>query len=121
MESLDMYSPTNGAKLPITLTFSDVKSGLGGIMNLFNYYDKGLLRNFELDSLVDPLNDLKEANLDKFYKGDLENLYFEYVKGKTIGQLIAKTKRDPALLAPILFTILAKNADNFFDKRYQTK
>jgi len=32
--------------------------------------------------------------------------------------LIAATKRDPALLAPLLFNILALNNENFFEQRY---
>jgi hypothetical protein len=86
MESLDMYDPKDGKHLPIKLSFSDVKSGLGGIMNLFNLTSgSNLLRNYKLDSLSDPKNTLIQAGIKKFYKEGFDDIYNEYVKGKTIG------------------------------------
>ena len=122
MESLNMYD-VNGKRLPFKMTFSDVKSGIGGIMDLFNSYnvnEKTLSRNYRLDSLLNLKKDLKSTGLDRFYK-NFDEIYNTYIKGKTIGQLIAKTKQDPALLMPLLFTTLVLKSDNFFENRYQIR
>lgn len=123
MESLNMYDGEK--RLPFKMTFSDVKSGLGGIMDLFNSQnlsERILTRDYRLDSLLNLKETLRQAGLELFYKnGSFDTIYKEYVAGKTIGQLLAETKQDPALLAPLLFTILAKYSDNFFENRYQIK
>jgi len=49
-----MYDPKNGALLPFKMSFQDVKSGIGGIMKVFNRNHKRdgtPLRQFSLDSI----------------------------------------------------------------------
>lgn len=123
MESLNMYR-LNGEMLPIKMTFSDVKSGFGGIMNLFNGYttDGRFIRDIILDEgIINLKQKLENSGIKKFYKEGWETIWEKYVQGKTFGELLAETKQDPALLTPLLFTILGKNIDLFFNKRYQEK
>jgi len=125
MESLDMYD-LNGGQLPIKMTFSDVKSGLGAIMNLFNSttttLGSTLTRNIDLHSYFDGLKEsLENTGINKFYKEGWDSIYTTYVQGKTLGQLIAQAKNKPALLMPLLFTILSAYPTQFFNNRYQEK
>ena len=128
MESLNMYN-TDGKILPFKMTFSDVKSGLGSIMNLFSMElpEKSsgfqLFRNIELSSYfsVDLKKDLEDAGLNNLYKEDWDSVYENYIQGKTFGQLLAQTKRSPSYLMPLLFTLLAVKSDIIFNNRYQEK
>ena len=121
MESLNMYDPKNGALLPFKMSFQDVKSGIGGIMKVFNRNHKRdgtPLRQFSLDSIS--TDTLKRFGIDQFYKDGWEDIVLDELKGKTLGELLAKTKKDPALYSPLLFGILAVYREEFFD-RYQEK
>lgn len=125
MESLDMYD-MDGQILPIKMSFSDVKSGLGAIMNLFNSttttLGSTLTRNIDLDTnLLNLKDNLEKFGINKFYKEGWDTIYSKYVEGKSLGQLIAQAKNKPALLMPLLFTILATNPKQFFNNRYQEK
>ena len=114
MESLDMYD-LDGKLLPIKMSFSDVKSGLGAIMNLFNSttttLGSTLTRNIDLDTnLLNLKETLEKFGINKFYGAGWDTIYSEYVEGKSLGQLVAQAKNKSALLMPLLFTILATNS-----------
>lgn len=123
MESLDMYNVDNGEMLPFKMSFSDVKSGLGGIMNLFvNSNEIGLIRNIKPHSyLLNLKENLEKTGIQNFYEKGWDKIYDKYVRNATLGQLIAQTKVKPSLLMPLLFTILATNSNQFFKNRYQEK
>lgn len=125
MESLNLYDVKSEEILPIKMSFSDVKSGLGGIMNLFNSTLKNgeLSRNIDLSSYLSAnlKEDLEKTGIQNFYGQSWNDIYNTYVEEKTLGQLIAKSKQKPALLMPILFTTLAMYSTQFFNNRYQEK
>ena len=91
MESLDMYSIDNGEVLPYKMSFSDVKSGLGGIMNLFSDTNEtGLTRNIKLHTYLLNLKDnLEKTGIQNFYGKGWDDVYDTYIRNNTLGQLIA--------------------------------
>ncbi len=133
MESLDLYDPKSGEKLPFKMTFNDVKSGVIGIMKFLeevigrNNQESDVKTRIIQEGRTGDENNIKELlknQIGSYYnKGQEDGKGFDYIwdkyfQGKTLPQVIAATKRSPNLLAPALFAYLVADKNIKFS-RYQ--
>jgi hypothetical protein len=99
MESLDLYDPKSGEKLPFKMTFNDVKSGVIGIMKFLeevvdrNNQESDIKTRIIQEGRADDANNIKELlknQIGSYYnKGQEDGKGFDYIwdkyfQGKTL-------------------------------------
>ena len=110
IESLNVWKGDN--IIPQKLTFSDIKTSFGEIMNLLSNSKISLSRiNYQgLDQ--QKISDLKQIYGEVGFNNIMNNY-------PTIGSLLAKAKINPVMFAPILFSVLDQNSKTYFTGRPQ--
>lgn len=112
VESLNIWKGDNIT--PQKITFGDIKTSFGEIMNLLSN-PKLTLRSIDYDSLGEQkISDLKQIYGDSGFN-NIKRTY------DTVGKLLAKAKTNPIMFAPILFSVLDKNLKTYFTGKPQVQ